>query len=45
MKHPLNFKTTSNAKDAPFPTLLDVMFDVNEKLGFNIEIKWPQARF
>jgi len=41
MTHPLNFKRTDNPKDAPYPTLLDVLFDVTDKLGYNIEVKWP----
>jgi len=42
LKYPLKFKETKNQKDAPFPTLFDVLFDVDQRLGFNVEVKWPQ---
>ena len=41
-KFPLNFKSSNDAKNAPFPTLFDVLFDVTDKLGYNVEVKWPQ---
>lgn len=41
-KFPLNFKPSTDAKNAPFPTLFDVLFDVTDKLGYNVEVKWPQ---
>jgi len=42
VQYPLKFKPTKIAKDAPFPSLFDVLFDVDERLGYNVEVKWPQ---
>ena len=39
----MNFKPSTDIKNAPFPTLFDVLFDVTDKLGYNIEVKWPQS--
>ena len=39
----MNFKPSTDAKNAPFPTLFDVLFDVTDKLGYNVEVKWPQT--